>query len=50
MKERDEGLELEPETLAMIGLRGLSLGLCIYAPTIKDAAGPPAADDSVTSG
>ena len=32
MRESNDGLELQPETLAMIGSRGLSLGLELYAP------------------
>jgi hypothetical protein len=32
MSESNDGLELQPQTLAMIGLRGLSLELELYAP------------------
>jgi len=40
MEESDEGLDLRPETLEMIGSRGLSLGLCIYGPPSEKTAEP----------
>jgi len=40
MKESDEGLDLRPETLEMLGSRGLSLGLCIYGPLSEETVEP----------
>lgn len=40
MKEHNEGFELRPETLAMIGARGLRLGIDIYGPSPREADEP----------
>lgn len=40
MEESNEGLELRPETLKMIGSRGLSVGFDIYGPP-PEAANEP---------
>jgi uncharacterized protein DUF4279 len=37
MEESNEGLELRPETLAMIGSRGLSLGFDMYRQAGEEA-------------
>jgi len=37
MEESNEGLELRPETLEMMGARGLSLGLDIYGARPEEA-------------
>jgi hypothetical protein len=40
MKESNEGFELRPETLEMIGSRGLRLGLDIYCSSPREADEP----------
>ncbi len=41
MDEGNEGLELRPETLEMIGSRGLSLGFDIYGGPLEEEADEP---------
>ena len=43
MQESNEGLDLRPETLVMIGSRGLRLGFDIYGPPSLEAEEPQGA-------
>ena len=36
MKQSDEGLEVSAAALKALGERGIKLGICLYAPSLKD--------------